>query len=199
MDLKAFTCTASEIGDVLDLTDRRVRQLAEEGVFPRASRGQYPLRECVLAYVAAQATTGDVELRSEKIALLKAQRRRIELDNSNREGTTAGFDYQDALVEVFALHWHLQARNVANWLHSELSLKPETSGRAREIAGKVANWLIALRSDLETQIKAAAAEARRRGVLIASYDDFKRLVGQTAGDLPAGDMPAPIDTSWPVA
>ncbi len=43
--------TAKQLADLLELTPRRVQQLAKEGTFPKIERGRYPLVECVRAYV----------------------------------------------------------------------------------------------------------------------------------------------------
>lgn len=44
--------SADQLGQILDgLTPRRVRQLAEQGVIPKASRGRYPVIEAVQGYV----------------------------------------------------------------------------------------------------------------------------------------------------
>lgn len=42
---------AGELAAILGITDRRVRQLVDEGIFFRTGRGRYPLAESVQAYV----------------------------------------------------------------------------------------------------------------------------------------------------
>lgn len=41
--MTTYSMTAGEIGQALNITDRRVRQLAEEGLLPRLERGKYDL------------------------------------------------------------------------------------------------------------------------------------------------------------
>jgi hypothetical protein len=40
------------IAKLLNITDRQLRQLAQEGVVPRAARGRYPLVGCVQGFIA---------------------------------------------------------------------------------------------------------------------------------------------------
>lgn len=190
MDFMTLTCTAKEIGDVLDITDRRVRQLAEEGVFERETRGKYRLRDCVLAYIASIETDESDELRRERIALMKAQRRRIELDNSVREGAETDLSFQDTIIAAVSIWWFLHIRPIATWLFEDLrrrGVKDDTI-----IAGEVQGWLIALRAEGEENLKAAAAKARRQGVIIGGYDDLARLIGgesNTSDDSPDESEP----------
>ena len=39
------------IASILNLTERRVQQLAHEGIIPKAERGKYDLIGCVRAYI----------------------------------------------------------------------------------------------------------------------------------------------------
>ena len=43
--------SAGFLSGLLGITDRRVQQLAAQGVLPKASRGRYPMAGCVRAYV----------------------------------------------------------------------------------------------------------------------------------------------------
>lgn len=49
--LSRNTYPAAVIGRLLQLSERRVQQLAKEGILPKASRGRYDLVGCVQAYV----------------------------------------------------------------------------------------------------------------------------------------------------
>jgi len=100
MSVAELKLTAAELGEVLGgLTARRIRQLAEDGTFPRPSRGKFPLVACVSAYLALResATDGD-ELKRERAGLVRAQRRRVELENSVSEGKLVD-------VETVATAW----------------------------------------------------------------------------------------------
>ncbi|MES0176876.1 hypothetical protein [Mesorhizobium sp. M0006] len=175
MNYKTLTVTASELGDVLDLTDRRIRQLAEEGIFERASRGKYPLASSVQAYVTAQEADESDELRREKIALMRAQRRRIELDNLVRESTAADQDFQDVFIGAISIWWHLHVRPIATWVFEDLRLRGVKDDTL--IAGEVQGWIGRLRYDGEQLMLAAAAKARKNGVAITDYDTLIRMIG----------------------
>jgi hypothetical protein len=181
MDILTLSVTAKELGDVLGLTDRRIRQLAEEGVLDRVERGRYPLANSVQAYLAAQAAEDD-ELREERIKLVRAQRRRLELQNEATEASEADFAFQDTMISTLTMYWHLQSRQVAGWLYGELSMREPIKHEARAIAGAVENWLIALRSETDIELRAAAAKSRRDGRVIANFDDLHRFLGKAPVD-----------------
>lgn len=178
MNFKTLTVTASEVGDVLDLTDRRIRQLAEEGLFPRESRGKYGLRDCVLAYIASLADGADSDdLRRERIALMKAQRRRIELDNFDREATEHDLDFQLSVVSVLVAWWQLQQSPVGSWLHQKCT-ELGYGNDAVLIAGAVEGWMIGLRAQIETDLRKAVDAARRKKIVIKDFDTLYRLLGK---------------------
>lgn len=50
-DISGVTVNASVLGDIIGVTDRRIRGLAEEGVLVRASKGRYKLLESLKNYI----------------------------------------------------------------------------------------------------------------------------------------------------
>lgn len=91
--------TADQLGRLLNISGRRVRELATEGVFPRAPGGRYPVESCVHAYldtlraavkarptpdpdVAAAALDG----RQQRARLAKLQADRVELELRRERG-----------------------------------------------------------------------------------------------------------------
>ena len=66
-----------ELAAVLGLSDRRINQLAREGILPRTSRGQYPLADAVQAYIrylGESAASGKVsDYNRERIRLTRAK------------------------------------------------------------------------------------------------------------------------------
>ncbi len=50
-DISVVTVTASVLGDIIGVTDRRVRGLAEEGILVRAAKGRYKLMESLKNYI----------------------------------------------------------------------------------------------------------------------------------------------------
>lgn len=87
------TCSATELGRLLGISARTVRELAERGIIPRGERGQYPLASAAAAYcrhlreqAAGRADAdGGANLMVERAKLAAAQRRRVELQIAAEE------------------------------------------------------------------------------------------------------------------
>ena len=47
-DISAITVNATVLADIIGVTDRRIRGLAEEGILVRASKGRYNLKESLI-------------------------------------------------------------------------------------------------------------------------------------------------------
>ena len=173
------TVTGPQLGEILNITARRVRQLAEEGIFERVGRGRYSLVASIQAYIATIEARADGEdLRAERIALLRAQTRRVQLDNARKETTDRDVDEQEAAVSTFARHLLLRLRPLGDWLFQELQDRGHTD--AREVAGTAVNWIIGDRAEIEAEVLTALAEARRRGVMISSNDDLLKMIGRNS-------------------
>lgn len=88
------TYPASFYAKLFNLTDRRVQQLAKDGIIPKSSRGKYPLVGAIKGYVtflqeralsSGEAPAGD--LQTEKIRLTKANADKTELEVEVLKGT----------------------------------------------------------------------------------------------------------------
>lgn len=55
-----LTVSASVLADLLGVTERRVRQLAEEGIFMRESKGRYNLPESIKTYINMLKMESDI-------------------------------------------------------------------------------------------------------------------------------------------
>ena len=112
--------TADQLGGLLGISGRRVRELASEGVFTRASGGRYPVEACVRAYldqmrsaakskpapdpeVAAAALDG----RQQRARLAKLQADRVALDLERESGRLVDAE----TVRIFYTTLVTQARN----------------------------------------------------------------------------------------
>lgn len=97
---------ASQVADLLEITVRRVQQLAQEGVFPKSGRDSYPMVACVRAYVGywrdraegRQATGLDAERKRERAA--KAEMAELDLAERKGELIRAGV-HREVLMDVF--------------------------------------------------------------------------------------------------
>ena len=104
------TYPASTIAKLLLLTDRRVQQLAKDGIIPKAERGRYELAPCVQGYIRflqdRNVTAGagsPIDYAAEKAKKLKAERQRVELELSRAQGEVVPLaQLERALANVFA-------------------------------------------------------------------------------------------------
>ena len=71
--------TAKQLADLLELTPRRVQQLAKEGTFPKIERGRYPLVECVRAYVRYWQERADGRFTDNELDQARLQREQLEV------------------------------------------------------------------------------------------------------------------------
>lgn len=181
------TVSASDLGRVLNLTARRVRQLHEEGVFPRSERGRYPLAACVQAYVATiEAASDPEELKRERIELMRAQRARIEQDLRDRQANDDELDDQDRLIRALASEAGEWVRLIPGWLYGTLAgLQVQVGGMndpSRELSEEVRQWCIGIRAKLEEHFVELAARARRKRVALRDEWDIERLELPAVGD-----------------
>jgi phage terminase Nu1 subunit (DNA packaging protein) len=78
--------TSRVVATWLGLTERRVRQLRDEGVIEEYSPGLYDLQSTVLKYIKYLGGTGKESLQTERIKLTAEKRKAAEMDNRLRSG-----------------------------------------------------------------------------------------------------------------
>lgn len=99
----------NELATWVGLTARRIVQLVEEGVMVKHGRGQYPLKQNILAYIShlqglAQRTVGKSELSEEKLLTARIERRRRELEYAQQEGSLITVEsHKEAMAEALDL------------------------------------------------------------------------------------------------
>ena len=77
--------TSKVVASWLGLTERRVRQLRDEGVIEEARPGLYDLRLTVSRYVAyIKNGSGKINLNDERAGLTRAKREAAEMENRLR-------------------------------------------------------------------------------------------------------------------
>ena len=97
--------SAAVLGKVLDdLTPRRVQQLAQEGVIPKADRGKYPLVPCVQGYIRylkdrAEGRRVVSELDQARLEKEQLEVRRRQLELAQTEGGLISIDDHRSVVE----------------------------------------------------------------------------------------------------
>lgn len=58
-NISSVTVNATVLSDILGVSDRRIRQLAEEGILVRASKGRYKLIESIKNYIVTLRISND--------------------------------------------------------------------------------------------------------------------------------------------
>ena len=78
--------TRKGVAQWLGLTERRVRQLRDEGVIVEARPGLYELQPTVARYITYIGGAGKETLTNERMKLTRAKREAAELENELRKG-----------------------------------------------------------------------------------------------------------------
>lgn len=97
---------ASFYSRLFNITERRVQQMAQQGIVPKAARGKYPLVGTIQAYVkflqerALGGETGPTDLHTEKTKLTAAQREKMEIEVAVTRGELV---YADQVADAWAL------------------------------------------------------------------------------------------------
>lgn len=78
--------TSKVVAQWLCLTERRVRQLRDEGVIVEARPGLYELQPTVARYISYIGGAGKESLTNERMKLTAAKREAVEMDNELRRG-----------------------------------------------------------------------------------------------------------------
>lgn len=78
--------TSKVVAQWLCLTERRVRQLRDEGVIVEARPGLYELQPTVARYITNIGGAGKETLTNERMKLTRAKREAAELENELRKG-----------------------------------------------------------------------------------------------------------------
>ncbi len=104
------------IAAMLKITERRLQQLAAEGILPKSQQGLYPLVGCIHGYIDFLKRSGHESSRgAEHAALARAQTVKVEIENLRRMGelqTTAQCEetMQGLVVTMRSAHEGLPGR-----------------------------------------------------------------------------------------
>ncbi len=78
--------TSKVVAEWLGLTERRIRQLRDEGVIAEDRPGLYDLQPTVLRYIKYLGGAGKESLQTERMKLTAEKRKAAEMDNKLRSG-----------------------------------------------------------------------------------------------------------------
>ena len=111
------TYPMATMAKLLDLSPRRIRQLVEEGVFPRHERGRYALVPVVRGYIhylrerAVNADVGPDELGKHRARKLKAEADQLEMRSGEMRGELiAASEFHHMVTSAF---WLVRAKVLA--------------------------------------------------------------------------------------
>lgn len=107
------------VAEWLDLSERRVQQMAAEGILPRADRGQYDLQACVKAYIhflksipgAGSSEDQRIDYGKERARLVKYKADLTEMEAAQAKGELLqAEDVKNTWIEMVS---HCRARLLA--------------------------------------------------------------------------------------
>lgn len=140
----------SVIAKLFDLTERRVQQLAADGIIPKGSRGKYPLVGAVQGYIrflreSSKSEETDYELSRARIARAKAEMAEIELERMR--GTVALVaDFASIVAPEYA-EVREKMRSLGHTVAKYIVGQPDANVIADEIDDRVEKILLALKAD----------------------------------------------------
>lgn len=95
-DISAITVNSATLEKVIGVSDRRIRQLAEEGIIVRAAKGRYRLMDSIMNYILSlkvemeasetAALDGEIDLEAEKAIHERVKRQISELKLQTMKG-----------------------------------------------------------------------------------------------------------------
>jgi len=95
--------TSKVVAEWLGLTDRRVRQLRDEGIIEEQAPGLYNLQKTVARYIS-YIRKGNTSLNDERAMLVRAKREAAEMENELRRGKTHRTEDIEAGIKTMCLN-----------------------------------------------------------------------------------------------
>lgn len=117
--------TSPRLGDLFGMTDRRVRQLAQQGILPRDEKGRYPMRDCVLAYVAYLKSNPD---ESASVKELEYRKLKAETEERQAKADKAQLDLDERRGELIS-----RADMYREWIGRCVELRAAMLGLPNEL------------------------------------------------------------------
>lgn len=108
--IEALTVSSAVLADLLGVSDRRVRQLASEGIFTRVSKGRYNLPDSIKTYlnmlkmekdIMNSQTTGELDLEQERAIKVRVERHQAEIKLALMRGEIhKAIDVEQVMVDM---------------------------------------------------------------------------------------------------
>jgi phage terminase Nu1 subunit (DNA packaging protein) len=143
------------LAEFLNLTARRVQQLAQEGVLPRAERGVYDFEACVRAYVrylqqtlgakANEADDGNVtSAKEQRLKILAVQLERDLLALAKDRGQVMAIDDHAKILANLVVEVRAGVRAIGARVKGKIVGEQDTAAIQREVDNEAALVLEAL-------------------------------------------------------
>ena len=187
---------ASTLAKLFNLTERRVQQLAKEGVIPKAERGKYDLVGAVRGYVkylqerAEGRGVEPTDLHGERTRLLKARADKAELEVDERKGALIPADRVIEAWEQLVAAFRAKCLALPSKLASQLvavngirEIQDTISGGVREALEELSRF------ELADGTQAGDTESRAGGAAPAEADS-KRVGKRKPAAQPRGQRRA---------
>lgn len=116
--------SAKVIADLLDLTEKRVRQLRDEGIIKESGRNFYELKSTVQAYIGylrgLNSGSGKADYNAEKALLIKAKRQNEELDLQVKSNELHSADVVEQVVSDMLIRFKSRMMSIPSKLAPKL-------------------------------------------------------------------------------
>jgi len=138
---------SKELANILGITQRRVNQLAKEGILEKDNKNNFDLSQSVQAYIA-YATTESDELRQEKILHERAKRKKAEIELNLKEGRMHDADDVRRVMTHMLLTFRNRILNIPAKLAPQL-IGLQNIGEIQQILNKEAREALTELSDYD--------------------------------------------------
>lgn len=149
-------CTSKVVAEWLGLTERRVRQLRDEGVLVETKPGLYDLRSTVTKYIAfLRKGSKKANLNDERAMLTRAKRKAAELKNKQLRGTLHRTEDIEKGLQTMFLNIRSRFLSLPAKLSPTLAAKnsdqtaifDELKGSIQEILEELSDYNVALAAE----------------------------------------------------
>lgn len=165
MSTKEPTYGATFYAKLFNITERRVQQLAKEGIIPKVARGKYPLLGAVRGYItflqerSLSPEVGDGDINSNRNRLIRAQAEAREMENEMMRRDVAPFGFVSFVLGKIA--------SEVRGLHDAL---PMECGRQLNLTVQETEKI----SVMVAQVAGSVAQLGDRQWLESALDEFNR-------------------------
>lgn len=156
--------TAAAVARFLNLSERRIRQLKNEGVIPEYSPGLYDLRAVTLAYIdyKSKGAGGSIDFMQEKAKLIKAKREFEELELKKRKNELIEAAEVERIISTMLINFKSRLMSLPSKLAPVVSAESDKTKNFKHIKEATDEALAEL-SDFNTLFAEIEAQEEEGG------------------------------------